>query len=71
MGVKFRKWISLHGLALNVSTNLAYFELINPCGLGRPVTSMQKLLADSVPGMPEVKSALVAELNGLLDEKKK
>lgn len=66
MGVKFRRWISLHGLALNVTTDLKYFELINPCGLGRPVTSMQKLLGNQTPPMAEVKQTLATKLNELL-----
>lgn len=69
MGVKFRRWISLHGLALNVTTNLQYFELINPCGLGRPVTSYQKLLGDAAtPAMTDIKNTFVAELDALLGE---
>ena len=44
LGIKVRRWVSFHGLALNVSTDLSYFDLINPCGLSRPVTSMQRVL---------------------------
>jgi lipoyl(octanoyl) transferase len=45
MGVKTSRWVTLHGLALNVNTDLAYFDYIVPCGLaGRAVTSMQKEL---------------------------
>lgn len=44
MGVRVRKWVSMHGLALNVSPNLDHFNLIIPCGLvGRPVTSLEML----------------------------
>ncbi|MBL9031113.1 MAG: lipoyl(octanoyl) transferase LipB [Phycisphaerae bacterium] len=44
MGVRVRKWVSMHGLALNVSPNLDHFALIVPCGLvGRPVTSLEVL----------------------------
>ncbi|HMD53231.1 MAG TPA: lipoyl(octanoyl) transferase LipB, partial [Phycisphaerae bacterium] len=57
-GVKLRKWISLHGLALNVTTDLSFFDLINPCGLGRPVTSLAIELGEKCPAMPEVKNAL-------------
>jgi lipoyl(octanoyl) transferase len=37
MGVRVRKWVSMHGLAINVTTDLSHFGLIIPCGLiGRP-----------------------------------
>jgi len=58
IGIKVRRWITLHGLALNVSTDLSFFNLINPCGLSRPVTSMQKILAAHCPPMADVKTAL-------------
>jgi lipoate-protein ligase B len=60
IGIKLRRWVTFHGIALNVSTDLTYFDLINPCGLGRPVTSLQRLLGTSTPDMATVKSALVA-----------
>jgi lipoyl(octanoyl) transferase len=55
LGVKLRKWVSLHGLALNVTTDLSYFDLINPCGLGRPVTSLAAELGENCPSMEQVK----------------
>jgi lipoate-protein ligase B len=61
IGVRIRRGVSMHGLALNVTTDLNYFNLIIPCGLdGRAVTSLEKILAASVPTMWRVKSALVA-----------
>lgn len=45
IGVSVRRWVTMHGLALNVSTNLAHFSLINPCGIAdKGVTSISKLL---------------------------
>jgi lipoyl(octanoyl) transferase len=62
MGVRVSKWTSLHGLALNVTTNLAHFNHIIPCGLaGRTVTSMHEQLGAACPNMDDVKRAM-AEL---------
>ena len=44
LGVHLSHWVSKHGLALNVNTDLNPFGLINPCGLGRPMTSMASIL---------------------------
>jgi lipoyl(octanoyl) transferase len=44
MGFEIRKYVSMHGFAFNVSTDLSYFTLINPCGIiGKGVTSLAKL----------------------------
>jgi len=45
MGVKTSKWVTMHGLALNVNTDLRYFEYIIPCGIkDKAVTSLQREL---------------------------
>jgi lipoate-protein ligase B len=63
IGVRIRRGVSMHGIALNVTTDLSYFGLIIPCGLaGRPVTSLQTLLGDRTPPMSVVKAALVARM---------
>ena len=60
MGVRIRRWVSMHGLALNVTTNLAHFNHIIPCGLaGRPVTSLERELGERCPAVSEVKATLV------------
>jgi lipoyl(octanoyl) transferase len=61
MGIACRKWVTFHGLALNVATDLSYFARINPCGFEASVmTSLDKL----VPGVSgaSVRTALVEEL---------
>jgi lipoyl(octanoyl) transferase len=66
MGIKVRRWVTFHGIALNVATDLSYFGLINPCGLSRPVTSLEKLLGDPAPRMEEVKARVAAALEANL-----
>lgn len=56
IGVHLSRWVSTHGWALNVATDLKYFGYIVPCGLTRPVTSMARLGVRA--GMDEVKAAL-------------
>ncbi len=66
IGVRVRRGVTLHGLALNVSTDLRYFDLIVPCGLpGRPVTSLARLLPKP-PEMGDVASRLLRHLGAAL-----
>jgi len=56
MGVRVSRWVCMHGLALNVDSDLAAFNLIVPCGLtGRGVTSMRECLGERCPSMDAVK----------------
>src|SRR6185369_1163208 len=43
IGVHISRWVTSHGLALNIDTDLSYFQYIVPCGLTKPVTSMAAL----------------------------
>ena len=62
MGVRVSRWVSMHGLALNVDPDLSQFDVIVPCGLhGRSVTSMARQLKQPVE-MESVKSLLVTVL---------
>ncbi len=71
IGVRIRRGVTLHGLALNVTTDLSFFDLIIPCGLvNRPVTSLSQLLDGSAPKMADVKVTLVTRLATALRRRK-
>lgn len=62
LGVRIRQGISLHGIALNVETDLSFFKLIVPCGMAsRPVTSMRRLLGATCPEIQAVRDVLVTQ----------
>lgn len=63
IGVKSSKFVTMHGLALNVNTNLDYFNYINPCGfLDKGVTSIQKEIGKMVK-IEEVEQELSLQLS--------
>ncbi len=67
VGVAVKRKVTMHGFALNVSPDLTPFEYINPCGIGRPVTSMAHVLGRAVE-LDEVRTVYVgrfAEVFGL------
>ena len=49
LGIRISRWVTMHGFALNVATDLSYFSLMNPCGMsGCTMTSMEKELSATV-----------------------
>lgn len=66
LGIAVRRWVTWHGLALNVTTDLAPFRAFNPCGLeGSVMTSMAERLGRD-PGFAPVRAALVRHAGALL-----
>jgi lipoate-protein ligase B len=58
VGVAVTNWVTYHGFALNVNTDLSYFNLIKPCGLSPDMmTSMERLRGEKIP-FEEVKEAV-------------
>lgn len=68
IGVKVRKWVSLHGIALNCDNDLSTFDLIVPCGIvGHGVTSLSKVVGRTVTvdeAKPVVERAFSAVFGG-------
>ena len=65
IGVHIGRWVTSHGFALNVSTDLSYFQYIVPCGLTKPVTSMAALGVRA--GLQEVGQTLAAHFGRVFD----
>ncbi len=63
IGVKASRWVTMHGLALNVNTDLSYFNLINPCGFkDKAVTSLAKETGNN-PDSDRVKQILKEKIS--------
>lgn len=67
MGIRCSRWVTMHGFALNVNTDLSYFNHIVPCGISnKEVTSLQDLLGRKVD-QAEVKAHLVTHFAEVFD----
>lgn len=64
IGVRVQRWVSFHGLSINVDPNLGHFAGIVPCGLPDPVTSMAALGVKA--GLEDIDAALERHLPALL-----
>lgn len=69
LGVRISRWVTMHGFALNVNTDLHYYDTIIPCGIFEyGVTSMQKISGIELV-MDEVKQVLVKQFENVFNQK--
>ena len=67
IGIKVSRWVTMHGFAFNVNTDLSYFNHINPCGFtDKGVTSMEKELG-AKQDYEKIKEALKQKIKGIFD----
>jgi lipoyl(octanoyl) transferase len=70
MGVRASRWVTMHGFAFNVNTDLGYFDHMIPCGIkGKAVTSLNVELGKTQVSMEEVKEKLLIHFADLFEAK--
>ena len=63
IGVGVKKWVTYHGMSVNINTDLRFFSMINPCGMkGIEMTSLSSLLGRKID-MVEVKEKVLTHFN--------
>ena len=68
IGVHARDWVTWHGFALNVTTDLTYFDLIVPCGISDvTMTTVQRELDGQFPGDQRVADAVIQSFGGVFE----
>ena len=71
MGIRASRWVTMHGLALNINTDLSYFDNIIPCGIRQKgITSMKKVLNKKI-SIKEVQSVIQFYFQKVFDAKLK
>ncbi|NER11736.1 lipoyl(octanoyl) transferase [Muriicola jejuensis] len=68
MGVRASRWVTMHGFAFNINTDLSYFDLMIPCGIkGKGVTSLNLELGKEEVPMEEVRQKLLRHFTELFE----